>query len=397
MAVAVAAVASLAPCGVEGFDYYAGMGELNAGDIKLFFSDPEAARRKHHEEWEEAAAEPPEHLAETLKSLLSPVDAEALTGELAQWLADSGHDGLAAASRAGGTMEWHTLPAGDSTCRTSRVPVKIWHGRQDRFVPVQHGQWLAANVPGAQADISDRDGHLTMIGRRHTRHGWDHAEPWLPARHLTHRPGTALHHRRAHPRQCEPGHGRTDRAGRAESRRGRTRHRRSVDPGIRTGLRHPRGGTSTEVPPRHTTRSVKQHRPPAPGTCSAAYHGAGLAADSARVARRGDRRNSAGRQTGSSVDSTARPHTHAAVGSSNNVLNCRDEVHRDWRALDGVHEDASSDGSTRSAARRYGDRCRCLAVRERRRRGSLRRQPLLPGKAEPAVPLPHRWLILTLC
>jgi hypothetical protein len=38
--VAVATVASLAPCGIEGFGYLAGMGELSAEDIKLFFSDP---------------------------------------------------------------------------------------------------------------------------------------------------------------------------------------------------------------------------------------------------------------------------------------------------------------------------------------------------------------------
>ena len=45
LAVAVAAVASLAPYGIEGFDYFAGMGESNVEDFKLFFSDPEASRR----------------------------------------------------------------------------------------------------------------------------------------------------------------------------------------------------------------------------------------------------------------------------------------------------------------------------------------------------------------
>jgi pimeloyl-ACP methyl ester carboxylesterase len=53
-----------------------------------------------------------------------------------------------------------------------RVPVKIWPGCQDRFVPVQHGQWLAASVPGAEADISDHDGHLTLIGRIGDIHDW---------------------------------------------------------------------------------------------------------------------------------------------------------------------------------------------------------------------------------
>ena len=102
MAVAVAAVASLAPYGVEGFNHFAGMGELNVDDFKLFFSDPEAARRKHREEWEEARAVTPEQLAEVMKSVPSPVDAEAMTGELARWLADSARDGWRLLRRVGG-------------------------------------------------------------------------------------------------------------------------------------------------------------------------------------------------------------------------------------------------------------------------------------------------------
>ena len=172
MAVAVAAVASLAPYGIEGFDYFAGMGELNAEGVKLFFSNREAARRQHREDWEAAVATTPEQFAEVVKSLLSPVDAEALTGDLAQWLASSERDGLAA-----GDQGWRddAVSQGISwgfDLRDIRVPVKIWHGRQDRFVPVQHGQWLAASVPGAEADISDHDGHLTLIGRIGEIHDW---------------------------------------------------------------------------------------------------------------------------------------------------------------------------------------------------------------------------------
>ena len=94
---------------------------------------------------------------------------------------------------------------------------------------------------------------------------------------------------RAHPRPHRPGHGRTDSTGRAESHRGRARHRRSVDPGTRTGIRHPRGGTSTEVTPTpHTVSDAALA--PASGTLGGAYHGAGpAAADGAPVARRGDR------------------------------------------------------------------------------------------------------------
>jgi pimeloyl-ACP methyl ester carboxylesterase len=172
LAVAVGVVASPAPYGIEDFDFFAGMGELNAEDMKLFLANPGESRRRHHEEWEQIAAATPEQLAEGIKTLLSPVDAEALTGDLARWLARSTTDGLAA-----GDQGWWDDGAAHLTnwgfdLRDIRVPVKIWHGRADRFVPVQHGQWLAANVPGAEADFSDRDGHLTMIGRAGEIHDW---------------------------------------------------------------------------------------------------------------------------------------------------------------------------------------------------------------------------------
>ncbi len=172
LAVAAAAVASLGPWGIEGFDYFAGMGESNVEAFKLFFSDPGESRRDVREGREEILAATPEQFAEDLESLLSPVDAEALTGDLARWLTETHKVALAA-----GDQGWRDDGAAKLTSwgfdlRDIRVPVKVWPGREDRFVPVQHGQWLAASIPGAEADISERDGHLTMIGRIGEIHDW---------------------------------------------------------------------------------------------------------------------------------------------------------------------------------------------------------------------------------
>ena len=172
LAVAVGAVASLAPYGIEGFDYFAGMGELNVEGTKLFFSDPEAERRDLREGREEILAATPEQFAEQMEGLLSPVDAEALTGDLARWLTETHKVAVSPGDQGWWDDGAAHLASWGFDLRDIRVPVKIWHGRQDRMVPVQHGQWLAANVPGAEADISDRDGHLTTIGRIGEIHDW---------------------------------------------------------------------------------------------------------------------------------------------------------------------------------------------------------------------------------
>jgi pimeloyl-ACP methyl ester carboxylesterase len=43
------------------------------------------------------------------------------------------------------------------------VPTAIWAGGLDVTVPYGHGQWLAANVPGAVAHLLDEAGHITLV------------------------------------------------------------------------------------------------------------------------------------------------------------------------------------------------------------------------------------------
>lgn len=132
LTVAVAAVASLAPYGAEGFDFYAGMGESNVEGFQLYFSDPEASRLDLREGRDAILAATPEQLAEELESLLSPADANVMTGELARWMTE-----------------------------TNQVAV----------APGEQGWW----DDGAAKLTSwgfDRDGHLTMIGRIGEIHDW---------------------------------------------------------------------------------------------------------------------------------------------------------------------------------------------------------------------------------
>lgn len=171
---AVGVLASIAPWGADGLDYFAGMGELNADDMRLFLADPAAARAKCEQDRLEFLEGSADDLHEHLKTLLSPADAAVLTGELAQYLVDCARSGLAP-----GADGWW----GDDVAFKSpwgfelgaiRTPVLLYHGRQDRFVPFGHGEWLARQIPGVQAELTDEDGHLTL-----TAHHLDQVHAWL--------------------------------------------------------------------------------------------------------------------------------------------------------------------------------------------------------------------------
>ncbi|HWF72233.1 MAG TPA: alpha/beta fold hydrolase [Solirubrobacteraceae bacterium] len=173
LVVAAAIVGSVAPWQAPGLDYFTGMGESNFDDVKLYFSDPEASRKKARTDWEETIAVTADELTESFKTLLSEVDAAVLTGEFAEYLERCIHDGLAP-----GEQGWwddgvaHMAPWGFDL-ESIRVPIKVWHGREDRFVPFQHGQWLAEHIPGAESYLSDTEGHLSLLVEKFPDvHGW---------------------------------------------------------------------------------------------------------------------------------------------------------------------------------------------------------------------------------
>ena len=163
LVVAAATVGSIGPYGADGLDFFGGMGEENVEDSKLFFEDPAAARRKTEQERVELLDTTLEQLLEAWKTLLSPVDAAALSGAYAEYVLAALRDGLAP-----GIDGWwddgvaHFSDWGFELS-SIQVPVKIWHGQQDRFVPPQHGRWLAQHIPTAQGEFGARQGHLTLL------------------------------------------------------------------------------------------------------------------------------------------------------------------------------------------------------------------------------------------
>jgi len=162
---AAASLAGVGPSDVPDLDFTAGMGPENVAEFAAAAAGPEAYGAFLAEPVAQLAAITGDEVAASLGELITPVDAAALTGEFADWLAASFRHAAAQ-----GAIGWREdglaiMAPWEFSLHDVRVPVSIWQGSQDGMVPLSHGEWLAANVPGARAHLSQTEGHISLWSR----------------------------------------------------------------------------------------------------------------------------------------------------------------------------------------------------------------------------------------
>jgi pimeloyl-ACP methyl ester carboxylesterase len=173
LAAGVASLAALAPYGAEGLDWFDGMGEDNLDGFRVSVTDEIAARKQLDKDREEVLAESADDLVGGAASLMSPADAAVLTDDLAGYLTFSWHEGLAPGNEGWWEDDRAQVGPWGFDLADISVPVLLMHGREDRFVPFGHGEWLAAHIPGVQARLLGDDGHLTLLQNRVPEvHAW---------------------------------------------------------------------------------------------------------------------------------------------------------------------------------------------------------------------------------
>jgi pimeloyl-ACP methyl ester carboxylesterase len=161
---AAASIAGVAPYGVSGLDWMAGMGPENVAEFRAALSG-EAALTTFLEDMAGAISTVTgASVAESLGGLVQGADKASLTGEYAEHIAAALRTGVRA-----GIAGWRdddlafARDWGVSLLSSGReMPVAIWQGDQDLMVPYAHGRWLAANIPGARAHLLAGEGHLSL-------------------------------------------------------------------------------------------------------------------------------------------------------------------------------------------------------------------------------------------
>ncbi|HEY3089690.1 MAG TPA: alpha/beta hydrolase [Jatrophihabitantaceae bacterium] len=164
---AVGTIGSPAPPDAAGLDYFAGMSDEARQDIELLRTDRAEWERISAEQREAALAMTAAELVESWSHRKAPADRAALRGEFGAWLHRAVQDGMTPAKD--GVLDDNVAifhARWGFELASISVPVKVWHGAQDRFVPWQHGRWIVEQIHAAEADLNDRDGHMTVAAER---------------------------------------------------------------------------------------------------------------------------------------------------------------------------------------------------------------------------------------
>jgi pimeloyl-ACP methyl ester carboxylesterase len=160
---AAVTLASLAPYGADGLDYFAGMCASGVASLT-------AAAKGRAEKERQNAAEGDDY------------DPEFTENDVAMFPGPWGWFGsvVGPAVEAGPAPLIdddlaYTAPWGFDVSEVT-VPVLLLHGTADRIVPSGHGEWLAGHLPGAELRLMPGEGHISVAK------GAEDALAWLSER-----------------------------------------------------------------------------------------------------------------------------------------------------------------------------------------------------------------------
>jgi pimeloyl-ACP methyl ester carboxylesterase len=160
--IAAATIAGVAPYEAEGLDWSDGMGEENIEEFEAALEGP-GRLQSFIEGWVSALRTVSgEQVLESLGSLVSPPDAAVLTGEYAEFAAAGLRHAISSSIWGWFDDDLAILAPWEFRLDRISVPMHIWHGSDDRFVPQAHGKWLSEHVAGATAHLLDGHGHLSL-------------------------------------------------------------------------------------------------------------------------------------------------------------------------------------------------------------------------------------------
>ena len=169
--VATISAAGVAPINASGLDWFAGMSPLSASSFKLALTDQSAFETLLRGTRDRLMASSADEIRGMGESLLSDVD-RALAAELHDFVILQIREGLRQGAEGGIDDALSQVSPWGFELSSIRCPVQLWHGRKDGFVPLAHGEWLAAHIPKVDAHLPANEGHLSLLRFAPEFHAW---------------------------------------------------------------------------------------------------------------------------------------------------------------------------------------------------------------------------------
>jgi pimeloyl-ACP methyl ester carboxylesterase len=151
--------AALGPYGAAGLDFLAGMGAELAEEVALHFADEAGAREKWHADVDEMAGglSTPAGWLERWGDRAGKDEAH--DAATARFLAENCAEALRQGDEGWWEDWWACLRPWGFRLDDVKAPVRLWHGADDRSVPVAHGRYLASRLPNVEAAFPAGDDH----------------------------------------------------------------------------------------------------------------------------------------------------------------------------------------------------------------------------------------------
>jgi pimeloyl-ACP methyl ester carboxylesterase len=158
----VSVIAGVAPYGVPGLDFLAGMGEANIEEFGAALRGEDELRPLLEAEAVALRKPDVEAMLKAMHTILPEVDRAVVTHEFGESLVAANIEALRH-----GVDGWvdddlaFTKPWGFDLDEIS-IPVFLWQGSEDLMVPFAHGQWLADHIRGVTAHLEQGEGHASI-------------------------------------------------------------------------------------------------------------------------------------------------------------------------------------------------------------------------------------------
>jgi pimeloyl-ACP methyl ester carboxylesterase len=163
---AVASIAGMAPYGLPDLDFLAGMGQGNLDEYGAALGGDGPLRKYLDDSRAGLLDITPEQIVTELPTLLAKPDRAVISGERAEDMVFGYRHSLTPGIYGWFDDDMAFIRPWGFDLTGIRVPAFVYQGDQDLMVPVAHGRWLAAALPGAHAELLASEGHLSVYTDR---------------------------------------------------------------------------------------------------------------------------------------------------------------------------------------------------------------------------------------